>query len=61
MNLVEKSFSFEPVRHASVLKLLQQLKNPSKSPGIDNLTGKFLRGCPSFTPTDFKNNRKNYP
>ena len=37
-----KSFSFEPVAHASVLKLLQQL-NPSKSAGIDNLTGKFLK------------------
>ena len=41
LNLVGKSFSFEPVSHASVLKLLQQV-NPSKSAGIDNLTGKFL-------------------
>ena len=50
LNLVGKSFSFEPVAHASVLKLLQQL-NPSKSTGIDNLTRKFLKGCPSFSLT----------
>ena len=37
-----KNFSFEPVAHASVLTLLQKL-NPSKSAGIDNLTGKFLK------------------
>ena len=42
LNLVGKSFSFEPVSHASVLKLLQQV-NSSKSAGIDNLTGKFLK------------------
>ena len=48
LNLVGKSFSFEPVAHASVLKRLQQL-NPSKSAGIDNLTGKFLKeGIPSL-------------
>ena len=46
LNLVGKSFSFEPVAHTSVLKLLQQL-NPHKSTGIDNLTGKFLKeGAP---------------
>ena len=46
LNLVGKSFSFEPVAHTSVLKLLQQL-NPHKSAGIDNLTGKFLKeGAP---------------
>ena len=39
LNLVGKSFSSEPIVHASVLKLLQQL-NPSK---INNLTGKFLK------------------
>ena len=51
LNLVGKSFSFEPVTHASVLKLLQQL-NPSKSAGIDNLTGKVLSSkCPSFSLT----------
>ena len=43
MNLEGKSFSLESVPHASVLKLLQQI-NPSKSAGIDNLTGKFLKG-----------------
>ena len=43
LNLVGKNFSFEPVAHASVLKLLQQL-NASISAGIDNLTGKFLKG-----------------
>ena len=42
MNLEGKSFSLEPVLHASVLKLLQQI-NPSKSTGIDNLTDKFLK------------------
>ena len=47
LNLVGKSFSFEPVAHASVLKLLQQL-NPSKSTEIDNLTGKFLKRVPKF-------------
>ena len=48
MNLEGKSFSFEPVSHASVLQLLQQL-NPSKSAGIDNLTGRFLReGAPAL-------------
>ena len=46
LNLVGKSFSFEPVAYTSVLKLLQQL-NPHKSAGIDNLTGKFLKeGAP---------------
>ena len=107
MNLVGKSFSFEPVAYASVLKLLQQL-NPSKRAGIDNLTGKFLKDgatvlaspikdlvnlsislssfpddckiaklmplykkeaktkpkkLPTYllSPTDFKNNGKNYP
>ena len=46
MNLEGKSFTLEPVSHASVLKLLQQI-NPSKSAGIDNLTGKFLKeGAP---------------
>ena len=48
LNLVGKSFSFEPVAHTSVLKLLQQL-NPHKSAGIDNLTGKFLKeGAPAL-------------
>ena len=42
MNLEGKSFSLKPVSHASVLKLLQRI-NPSKSAGIDNLTGKFLK------------------
>ena len=46
LNLVGKSFSFEPVAYTSVLKLSQQL-NPHKSAGIDNLTGKFLKeGAP---------------
>ena len=46
LNLVGKSFSSEPVTHASVLKLLQQF-NPFKSTGIDNLSGKFLKeGAP---------------
>ena len=46
MNLEGNSFSLEPLSHASILKLLQQI-NPSKSDGIDNLTGKFLKeGAP---------------
>ena len=46
MNLEGKSFSLEPVSHTSVLKLLQQI-NPSKSTGIDNITGRFLKdGAP---------------
>ena len=46
LNLVGKSFPFEPVTYTSVLKLIQQL-NPHKSAGIDNLTGKFLKkGAP---------------
>ena len=46
INLEGKSFSFESVSHASVLKPLQQI-NPSESTGIDNLTGKFLKeGAP---------------
>ena len=49
MNLEEKSFSLEPVSHVSALKLLQQI-NPSKSAGIDNLIGKFLKeGAPVLT------------
>ena len=47
MNPEGKSFSLEHVLHASVLKLLQQV-NPSKSAGIDNLTGKFLKEVPQF-------------
>ena len=46
MNLEGKSYSLKVVSHASTLKLLQQI-NPSKSAGIDNLTGKFLKeGAP---------------
>ena len=37
-----KSFSFRPTTQASVLKLLKEV-NPSKSAGIDNLAGKFLK------------------
>ena len=42
LNLAGKNVFFESVAHTSVLTLLQQL-NPSKSAGIDNLTGKFLK------------------
>ena len=42
LNLTGKNFSFESVAHASVLTLLQQSKS-SKSAGINNLTGKFLK------------------
>ena len=46
LNLRGKNFSFAPVAPATILKLLKQL-NPAKSPGIDNLTGKFLKeGAP---------------
>ena len=49
MNLEGKSFSLELVSHDSVLELLQQM-NPSKSTGIDNLKGKFLKRVPQFYP-----------
>ena len=42
LNLEEKSFTFEPTTHAVVLKLLEDL-NPSKSAGLDNIGGKFLK------------------
>ena len=42
LNLEEKSFAFEPTTHAVVLKLLEEL-NPSKSVGLDNIAGKFLK------------------
>ena len=42
LNLEEKSFAFEPTAHAVVLKLLEDL-NPSKSAGLDNIAGKFLK------------------
>ena len=42
LNLEEKSFAFEPTTHAVVLKLLEDL-NPSKSAGLDNIAGKFLK------------------
>ena len=46
MNLEGKGFSSEPVSSAFVLKLLQQ-RNPFKSAGIGNLTGKLLKqGAP---------------
>ena len=42
MNLEEKSFSFQPTKHVDILKLLEDIKI-SKSAGIDNLAGKFLK------------------
>ena len=42
MNLEGKSFSFRPTKHADILKLLEDVKI-SKSAGIDNLAGKFLK------------------
>ena len=42
MNLEGKSFSFRPTNHADILKLLEDVKT-SKSAGIDNLAGKFLK------------------
>ena len=42
LNLEEKSFAFEPTTHTVVLKLLKDL-NPSKSAGLDNIAGKFLK------------------
>ena len=42
LNLEEKSFAFEPTTHAVVLKLLEDL-NPSKSAGLNNIAGKFLK------------------
>ena len=42
MNLEGKSFSFRPIKHADILKLLEDVKI-SKSAGIDNLAGKFLK------------------
>ena len=49
INLDGKSFSFWPTAQASVLKLLEEV-NPSKSAGIDNLAGKFLKeGAPALS------------
>ena len=42
LNLEGKSFAFEPTSHAVVLKPLEDL-NPSKSAGLDNIAGKFLK------------------
>ena len=42
MNLEGESFSFRPTNHADILKLLEDVKT-SKSAGIDNLAGKFLK------------------
>ena len=48
INLDGKSFSFRPTTQASVLKLLEEV-NPSKTAGIDNLAGKFLKeGAPAL-------------
>ena len=48
INLDGRSFSFRPTTQASVLKLLEEV-NPSKSTGIDNLAGKFLKeGAPAL-------------
>ena len=48
INLDEKSFSFRSTTQASVLKLLEEV-NASKSAGIDNLAGKFLKeGAPAL-------------
>ena len=48
INLDRKSFSFRPTTQASVLKLLEEV-NPSKSVGIDNLSGTFLKdGAPAL-------------
>ena len=48
INLNGKSFSFRPTMQASVLKLLEEVY-PSKSAGIDNLAGKFLKeGVPGL-------------
>ena len=49
INVGGKSFSLRPTTQASVLKLLEEV-NPSKSAGIDNLAGKFLKeGAPAFS------------
>ena len=50
LNLEEKSFAFEPTAHAVVLKLLEGL-HPSKSAGLDNLAGKFLKEGASILPS----------
>ena len=42
INLERKSFSFRPTKHADILKLLEDVKI-SRSAGIDNLAGKFLK------------------
>ena len=57
MNLVGTSFSFQPTTKSSVLEHLEDI-NPSKSAGIDNLAGKFLKeGAPvlPFLVTDLCN------
>ena len=48
INLDGKSFSLRPTMQASVLKLLEEV-NPSKSAGIDNVAGRFLKeGAPAL-------------
>ena len=48
INLDGKSFSFRTLTQVSALKLLEEV-NPSKSAGIDNLAGKFLKeGAPAL-------------
>ena len=42
ISLDGKSFYFNPTMQAFILKLLEEV-NPSKSAGIDNLAGKFLK------------------
>ena len=42
LNILDKSFSFKSTTEKVVLKFLQDIE-PSKSPGIDNVNGKFLK------------------
>ena len=46
LNIRHKDFSFNTTTELTVLRLLQDIE-PSKSPGIDNINGKFLKdGAP---------------
>ena len=53
MNLEGESFSFRPTNHADILKLLEDVKT-SKSAGIDNLAGKFLKEGASVFKTSLQ-------
>ena len=53
MNLEDKISSFQPTTKSFVLRYLEDIY-PSKSAGIDNLAGKFLKeGVPVFLKSSY--------